>query len=359
MTANADPSSAAAAPGAADEPLLLSPLRWEEGAGTLRLLDQLKLPGAEVWGSYSDYLAVAEAIRAMVVRGAPAIGITAAFGVALGARQGADLDEVIRALGATRPTAVNLFWALARMQARIAALRAEGVPQAQMFAPLLAEAHAIWHEDIVMCRRMGEHGASLLPEGNVLTHCNAGGLATGGYGTAVGVIRSAFALGRVRGVFADETRPYLQGARLTAYELARCGLPVTLVCDNMAGYLMARGEVQSVIVGADRIAANGDVANKIGTYGLAVLAQAHGVPFFVAAPRSTLDLTLRSGESIPIEERSADEVTSLGGVRIAPLGVHARHPAFDVTPARLITAIITDAGVARAPYAESLAALVK
>lgn len=340
-----------------DEPLLMSPLVWDEGSGTLRLIDQLKLPAAEVWCSYSDYREVAEAIRAMVVRGAPAIGITAAFGVALGARQGADLDEVIATLAATRPTAVNLFWALNRMRARVIELRAAGVPDEKLFAPLLAEAQAIWHEDIAMCRRMGEAGAPLLPEGNVLTHCNAGGLATGGYGTAVGVIRSAFALGRVRGVFADETRPYLQGARLTAYELAKCGLPVTLVCDNMAGYLMARGEVQSVIVGADRIARNGDVANKIGTYGLAVLAQAHDIPFFVAAPRSTLDLAVKGGSEIPIEERSADEVTSLGGVRIAPLGVHARHPAFDVTPARLITAIITDVGVARPPYEESLAAL--
>ena len=341
------------------EPLLMSPLVWDEATGTLRLIDQLKLPGAEVWCSYSDYREVAEAIRAMVVRGAPAIGITAAFGVALGARQGADLDEVIATLSATRPTAVNLFWALNRMRGRIAALRAAGVSDAGLFTPLVAEAKAIWLEDIAMCRRMGEAGAELLPEGNVLTHCNAGGLATGGYGTAVGVIRSAFALGRVRGVFADETRPYLQGARLTAYELAKCGVPVTLVCDNMAGYLMARGEVQSVIVGADRIARNGDVANKIGTYGLAVLARAHDIPFFVAAPRSTLDLSLKGGAEIPIEERSADEVTSLGGVRIAPLGVHARHPAFDVTPARLITAIITDVGVARAPFEESLAGLPK
>lgn len=349
MTTAARPDVTA---GATSDPLLMSPLRWDDGC--LHLIDQLKLPGAEVWGSYTDYRAVAEAIRAMVIRGAPAIGIAAAFGVALGARQGAELDEVIAMLAATRPTAVNLFWALDRMRARIAALRVAGVSGEALFQPLLDEAHAIWREDIEMCRRMGELGAGLLPEGNVLTHCNAGGLATGGYGTAVGVIRSAFAAGRIRGVFADETRPYLQGARLTAWELAKCGVPVTLVCDNMAGWLMARGEVQSVIVGADRITASGDIANKIGTYSLAVLAHAHGIPFFVAAPRSTLDLGLKSGEQIPIEERSADEVTLLGGVRIAPVGIKARHPAFDVTPARLITAIITDAGVARAPYDKTL-----
>lgn len=348
-----------------ETPLLLSPLRFDPVRVELQLIDQLRLPGEEVWHRYTDYRAVAEAITTMVVRGAPAIGIAAAFGVVLGVRQGAPLDEVIATLRRTRPTAVNLFWALDRMQRRATELSAVSpvspdspVSIDQLVATLTAEAQAIWDEDVGYCLRMADFGAPLLPPGNVLTHCNAGGLATGGYGTAVGVIRTAFAQGHIRSVFADETRPFLQGARLTAYELQKAGVPVTVLCDSMAGHLMARGEIQSVIVGADRIAANGDIANKIGTYSLAVLACAHGIPFFVAAPRSTLDLSTASGSDIPIEERSTEEVVRIGPVRLAPVGVSARHPAFDITPARLVTAIITDAGVARAPYPESLAALL-
>lgn len=335
--------------------LLLSPLRFSHEAGQLELIDQLKLPGSELWHRYTSHRAVADAIKTMVVRGAPAIGIAAAFGVVLGAREGVPLDEVIATLRATRPTAVNLFWALDRMQKRAAAL--QSVSSQELVAGLSAEAQAIWDEDVAMCLRMAEHGAPLLPAGNVLTHCNAGGLATGGYGTAIGVIRTAFAQGRITSVFADETRPFLQGARLTAYELQKAGVPVTVLCDNMAGYLMSRGEIQSVIVGADRIAANGDVANKIGTYSLAVLANAHGIPFFVAAPRSTLDAKTASGQDIRIEERSSDEVVRLAGLQLAPHGVAARHPAFDITPAQLVTAIITDAGVAKSPYPQSLGAL--
>jgi len=337
-------------------PLLLSPLRFDAQRGELSLIDQLKLPGEEIWHSYLDHRSVAEAIRTMVVRGAPAIGIAAAFGVVLGVKEGVPLEQVIATLRSTRPTAVNLFWALDRMARRAAELGA--VSPHKLVAGLAAEAQAIWDEDVAMCLRMAEFGAPLLPPGKVLTHCNAGGLATGGYGTAVGVIRRAFALGHISSVFADETRPFLQGARLTAYEFQKAGVPVTVLCDNMAGHLMARGEIQSVIVGADRIAKNGDVANKIGTYSLAVLAQAHGIPFFVAAPRSTLDPKTASGRDIPIEERSTEEVVRIGPVRLAPPGVPARHPAFDITPARLVTAIITDAGVATAPYPESLATLL-
>lgn len=333
-----------------NDPSLLSPLRWDEDRRELLLVDQLKLPHSENWLRYGDHEGVAAAIKTMVVRGAPAIGIAAAYGVVLAAQVGADLDEAIRTLGATRPTAKNLFWALARMQRRIAQVGASA-------EALLAEAQAIHREDAEMCLRIGEHGAPLLPPGGVLTHCNAGGLATGGYGTAIGIIRSALHRGTPLKVFADETRPYLQGARLTAWEFVRLGVPVTLLTESMAGPLMAQGEIQSIVVGADRVARNGDVANKIGTYTLAVLAQAHGIPMFVAAPTSTLDLELESGKQIPIEERSADEVLTLGGVRIAPAGAGARHPAFDVTPSRLITAIITDRGVAYPPYEQSLAKL--
>ena len=343
-----------------DDPALLSPLRWDAATAELLLIDQLRLPQEEIWHRYRDHQRVAEAIRTMVVRGAPAIGIAAAFGVALAARQGEDLDAALATLGATRPTAVNLFWALGRMRRRIEAARAAAGGQPDpgaLFVALLAEAETIRREDIEMCLRMSEFGAPLLPDGNILTHCNAGGLATGGYGTAVGVIRTAHRQGRRIAVFADETRPYLQGARLTAWELQRAGVPVTLITDSMAGHLMARREVAAVIVGADRIARSGDVANKIGTYSLAVLAHAHSIPFFVAAPRSTLDLSLPDGSLIPIEERSAAEVTSMAGIAIAPAGVPARHPAFDITPARLITAIITDGGVAHPPYDLSLSEL--
>ncbi len=331
---------------------VLSPLAWDEGK--LWLLDQPRLPVEEVWHAYDDTPAVAEAITTMVVRGAPAIGCTAAFGVALGARRGRPLDAVVRTLAATRPTAVNLFWALERMK-RAATAHGDGPGLADALG---REAVAIWHDDIDRCRRIGGHGAPLLPDGaTVLTHCNAGALATGGYGTALGVIRGAVERGNRVKVLADETRPFLQGARLTAFELQRSGIDVTLICDNMAGALMRKGRIQAVVVGADRIARNGDTANKIGTYTVAVLARAHGIPFFVAAPLSTIDLETTTGADIPIEERSPREVTHLGAVQVAPTGIRVENPAFDVTPAELVTAIITEAGVARAPFTESLPAL--
>ncbi len=324
---------------------LLTPLRWEDGR--LLLLDQLRLPAEARWLACDDELAVADAIRTMVVRGAPAIGCVAAFGVALAVRRRADAggnsaeliaagEAAITQLGATRPTAVNLFWALAEMRA-VLPLGADAVTQ---------RALAIWHDDIDRCQKIGRAGAELIPDGaTILTHCNAGALATGGYGTALGVVRAAVADGKRVRVLADETRPFLQGARLTAWELARDGIDVTILPDVAAGWLMRRGEVTCVVVGADRIARSGDVANKIGTYTLAVLAREHGVPFYVAAPRSTIDLATPDGAAIPIEERSGDEVLSFAGVRIAPAGVPARYPAFDVTPAALVTALITERGV--------------
>jgi methylthioribose-1-phosphate isomerase len=321
---------------------VLSPIRWEDGV--LWLLDQLRLPTEERWVACRDDREVADAIRSMIVRGAPAIGCTAAFGVALAARRGAGLDEAIRRLGATRPTAVNLFWALEEM--RRAARESGGDPDR-----LEARAIEIWHDDIERCRRMGRHGAALIPDGaTVLTHCNAGALATGGYGTALGVIRGAREQGKRVRVLADETRPYLQGARLTAWELQKSGIDVTVVPDVAAAWLMKRGEVTCAIVGADRIAANGDTANKIGTYQVALAAREHGVPFYVAAPWSTVDPTRPNGDEIPIEERSSAEVTELAGRQLAPTGVPARNPAFDVTPARLIAAIVTETGVHRPPY---------
>jgi methylthioribose-1-phosphate isomerase len=324
---------------------VLSPLRYDDGV--LRLLDQRLLPEREVWLEYRDFREVARAIKDMVVRGAPAIGCTAAYGVAIGVRQNAALADVIATLRATRPTAVNLFWALDQMAA----------VQPPTVEALEQRAREIHLADVAACIAMGEAGAPLLPDGTVLTHCNAGALATGGYGTALGVIRAAHATGRKLRVFADETRPFLQGARLTAWELHKSGIDVTVITDNMAAHLMQRGEIQSVIVGADRIAANGDTANKIGTYGVALAARAHGLPFFVAAPLSTIDLKTPDGAQIPIEERDAREVTHVGERRLAPDGVGVRNPAFDVTPAALIAAIITERGVARAPYVESIAKL--
>jgi methylthioribose-1-phosphate isomerase len=317
----------------------LSPLRWENDA--LELLDQRLLPLEEKWIRCTTYEEVARAIKDMVVRGAPAIGCAAAYGVALGVRQNAALDQVCATLAATRPTAVNLFWAIERMKQ---------IPKEKM----LDEAHRIVAEDIASCVAIGDFGAPLLPEGTVLTHCNAGALATGGYGTALGVIRSAVKMGRKLRVFADETRPFLQGARLTAWELHKSGIDVTLITDNMAAHLMQRGEIHSVVVGADRIAANGDAANKIGTYGVALAAKAHELPFFVAAPLSTIDLKTPTGKEIPIEERDRREVTHVGERALAPEGIRVRNPAFDVTPNHLIAAIITEKGVARAPYVESL-----
>jgi len=326
-------------------------LRWRQGR--LELIDQRALPGRLDYLAYEDAQGVAEAIRSMVVRGAPAIGVTAAYGIALEAQiqREASPEAFSRALGqafevlaASRPTAVNLFWALKRMKALWQDSAQEAVPhQADR---LLAEAHEIREEDIRINRSLGAHGAALLPDGaRVLTHCNAGALATAGYGTALGVIRSAVASGKRISVLADETRPFLQGARLTAWELVQERIPVTLITDNMAGHFMSRGEVDAVIVGADRVAANGDVANKIGTYMVAVLAKRHGIPFYVACPLSTIDLGTPDGTAIPIEERDAREVTGYGQSAWAPEGVAVRNPAFDVTPAELVTAFITENGV--------------
>jgi methylthioribose-1-phosphate isomerase len=340
---------------------LVPTVKWEDGA--VVMIDQRRLPDEQVFLRCLSHREVAEAIRSMAIRGAPAIGVAAALGLALGAHASPAEGEALRSefegmcrdLAATRPTAVNLFWAIERMRRRYAA--SEG--GRSLRDDLLREALAIQEEDIQACRRMGDLGADLLPEqARVLTHCNAGALATAGYGTALGVIRSAARLGKIERVFADETRPYLQGARLTAWELMQDGIPTTLIADNMAGFMMARGEVNAVVVGADRIARNGDVANKIGTYTVAILAREHGIPFYVAAPVSTIDLETPDGSAIPIEERSADEITHHGGRRLAPAGVSVRNPAFDVTPARYVTAIVCERGVARAPYEESLRKLV-
>jgi methylthioribose-1-phosphate isomerase len=323
-----------------------TPIRWE--AGRLVLLDQRRLPSEETWVSCSDEHDVARAIVDMVVRGAPAIGIAAAFGLVLAARRGADVEAAADLLRATRPTAVNLAWALAEMLA--------GERHADA---LEARADAIWNDDLDRCLRMGAHGAELIPDGaTVLTHCNAGALATGGHGTALGVIRSAIAAGKKIRVFADETRPWMQGSRLTAWELAKDGIDVTLIPDVAAPHLMACGEITCAIVGADRIARNGDTANKIGTLGVALGAASAGLPFYVAAPLSTIDLATESGKDIPIEERKASEVTELFGTRTAPAGIAVRNPAFDVTPARLITAIITEIGILRPPW-ENFAATIR
>jgi methylthioribose-1-phosphate isomerase len=343
---------------------LILTVTWEDG--TVKLLDQRRLPAEETYLLCRDHHEVAAAIRDMAVRGAPAIGVAAALALALYAHrsrgEGPELQhgfaDACAELAATRPTAVNLFWAIERMRRRFA--REEGRGRDAISRALLEEAQAIQDEDVAACRRMGDLGAELIPaQARLLTHCNAGALATAGYGTALGVIRSAARQGKIKNVFADETRPYLQGARLTAWELTREGIPTTLIADSMAGHLMARGEVDAVIVGADRIAANGDVANKIGTYSVAVLAHENGLPFYVAAPISTVDLATPSGESIPIEERAPEEVTHHGGQRLAPAGVAVRNPAFDVTPHRYVTAIVTERGVARPPYTKSLRALAE
>jgi methylthioribose-1-phosphate isomerase len=352
---------------------VLSPLGWQDGR--LLLLDQRLLPEEEVWLAYDDPAEVAAAIKDMVVRGAPAIGVSAAMGVALaavraargGAAGGAAaLAEVVRAcevLRAARPTAVNLMWAVDRMRALA---ERTGGHAGQLAEVLVAEAQRIWREDIEACRAIGRHGATLVPSPRrpdgvvtILTHCNAGALATGGYGTALGVVRGAREAGHEVRVIADETRPLLQGSRLTAWELVRDGFDTTVICDNMAAQLFQRGEIDLVVVGADRIAANGDVANKIGTYGVATLARAHGVPFVVAAPRSTVDLRTPDGAHIPIEQRAAAEVTHLGPRRVAPERARVENPAFDVTPARLVDAIVTEVGVARAPYEGPLAAMFR
>jgi methylthioribose-1-phosphate isomerase len=337
---------------------------WEEDA--VVLIDQRRLPDEEVYLRCRSHREVADAIKGMAIRGAPAIGVAAALGLALGIRRSStegsalrdELDRMSADLAATRPTAVNLFWAIERMRRRFEMDAPRG--GAAVREGLLAEARAIQDEDLAACRRMGDLGAELLAgPARILTHCNAGALATAGYGTALGVIRSAARAGKVLNVFADETRPYLQGARLTAWELLKDGIPTTLIADSMAGHMMARGEVDAVIVGADRIAANGDVANKIGTYSLAVLAKENGIPFYVAAPVSTIDAATATGAAIPIEERPPEEVTHHAGKRLAPEGVRVRNPAFDVTPHRYVTAIVCERGVARAPYAESLRRLLE
>jgi methylthioribose-1-phosphate isomerase len=341
---------------------MIDTLRWTESG--VELLDQTLLPRQVTYVLCRNYQEVAKGIKDMIVRGAPAIGVTAAMGVALGALQASDdrfdteFAAICDTLGATRPTAVNLFWGIERMK-RVRAEKA-GAPLQEVRARLVAEAKAIYDEDIAINRSIGGHGAPLVPDGKtVLTHCNAGALATAGYGTALGVIRAAVEAGKKIDVFADETRPFLQGSRLTVWELQQDGIDTTLITDNMAGHFLRSGRIGCVVVGADRIAANGDVANKIGTYGVAVLAKENGVPFYVAAPVSTLDLSLSSGEQIPIEERASREVTEVFGVPVAPVGTQVKNPAFDVTPNRYVSAIITERGVARAPYTESLAELVK
>ena len=344
-------------------------IEWTEDG--VRMIDQTRLPAEEVYRTCHDYGEVAEAIRSMVIRGAPAIGVAAAMGVALGVKNSraatarelrAEFEIIADTISKTRPTAVNLFWAVKRMRDvfrnTLAAEVSESEKMARARARLVEEAQRILAEDIAVNEAIGRHGAPLLKDsGTVLTHCNAGALATGGYGTALGVVRAAVEAGKKIHVFADETRPFLQGARLTAWELAKDGIPVTLITDSMAGHFMKQGQVEAAIVGADRIASNGDVANKIGTYTLAVLARENGIPFYVAAPLSTIDMSIASGDEIPIEERSVAEVTHLAGVPMAPEDVQARHPAFDVTPHRYVTAIITERGIAREPYTESLKAL--
>jgi methylthioribose-1-phosphate isomerase len=325
-------------------------------------IDQTKLPTEEVYVTCRTYQEVATAIRDMIVRGAPALGVAGAMGVALGVKQSgaedllalrADFEQISKTIAETRPTAVNLFWGIRRMKDKLDSLSGQSIPQIK--DALVLEAQKMHAEDIAANEAMGRHGAVLLPSsGGVLTHCNAGALATCGYGTALGVIRAAVESGKKLHVFADETRPFLQGSRLTAWELMKDGIPTTVIADNMAGAMMKQKKVGAVIVGADRIAANGDVANKIGTYSVAVLAKEHGIPFYVAAPLATVDLNTPDGDRIPIEQRSAKEVTHHAGKQVAPDGVRVENPAFDVTPNRYVAAIITERGIARAPYRESL-----
>ncbi|HYN86590.1 MAG TPA: S-methyl-5-thioribose-1-phosphate isomerase [Pyrinomonadaceae bacterium] len=347
---------------------MIKTVEWtDEG---VRMIDQRLLPTEEKYLIFRSCEEVAEAIKQMVVRGAPAIGVSAAMGIALGTKQAVgtsvadleqDFDFYCDMMAATRPTAVNLFWAIERMRARFRRAKAASDHADEVKQQLVEEAQTIFREDIESNRRLGRFGGELIPDGaTVLTHCNAGALATAGdYGTALGVVRGARDAGKRVAVIADETRPFLQGARLTAWELDKDEIPVTVITDNMAGHVMKQGKVDAVVVGADRIAANGDTANKIGTYMVAVLAREHGIPFYVAAPVSTVDLAIPSGEQIPIEERDPREVTHVRDQRLAPEGVAVHNPAFDVTPHDLIAAIITDRGVARPPYAESLKRIVE
>ncbi len=342
---------------------MIQTLEWTESG--VRFIDQTKLPTEEVYVTCSTYEQVADVIRNMIVRGAPAIGVAAAMGIALGVKNSkastvgelkTELDQICDLIGKTRPTAVNLFWAIRRMQAKFEALRVRPLPQVKQ--ALTEEAQRMHAEDIAANQAMGRHGAALMPaSGGVLTHCNAGALATCGYGTALGVIRAAVEQGKKIHVYADETRPFLQGSRLTAWELMKDGIPTTVISDNMAGAMMKQGKIGAIVVGADRIAANGDVANKIGTYTVAVLAKEHGIPFYVAAPFSTVDLATPDGSGIPIEQRNPREVTHIAGKQMVPDGVQVENPAFDVTPAKYVTAIITERGIARAPYEESLSKL--
>ena len=335
-------------------------LEWTDKG--VRFIDQTKLPTEEVYVTCKTHEQVADVIRNMVVRGAPAIGVAAAMGIALGvnnskAEASGDLkrefDEICDIISKTRPTAVNLFWAIRRMQEKFERIRIRPIPQIKQ--DLIEEAKRMHAEDIAANQAMGRHGATLMPAaGGVLTHCNAGALATAGYGTALGVIRAAVEQGKKIHVFADETRPFLQGSRLTAWELLKDGIPTTVISDNMAGAMMQQGKIGAIVVGADRIAANGDVANKIGTYTVAVLAREHNIPFYVAAPISTVDLACPNGEEIPIEQRNAKEVTHIAGRQMVPDGAGVENPAFDVTPAKYVVAIITERGIARPPYDESL-----
>ena len=344
---------------------MIHTLEWTEKG--VRFLDQTKLPTEETYVTAATYQQVADAIRTMIVRGAPAIGVAAAMGIAVGVKASKaetvgelrrDLDQICAAIRETRPTAVNLFWAIRRMQEKFEMLRIR--PISQIKEAMIEEAKRMHAEDIAANQAMGRHGATLMPaSGGVLTHCNAGALATAGYGTALGVIRAAVEQGKTIHVYADETRPFLQGSRLTAWELMKDNIPTTVISDNMAGAIMSHGKIGAVVVGADRIAANGDVANKIGTYTVAVLAKEHGIPFYVAAPISTVDLATPDGSGIPIENRSVKEVSHIAGKQMVPDGVEIENPAFDVTPAKYVCAIITERGIARAPYEESLRKLAE
>jgi methylthioribose-1-phosphate isomerase len=339
---------------------MIQTLEWTDNG--VRFIDQTKLPMEEVYVTCKTHEQVADVIRNMVVRGAPAIGVAAAMGIALGVNHSKaessgelkrDLDQICDLIGQTRPTAVNLFWAIRRMQEKFERIRIRPIPQIKQ--DLIEEAQRMHAQDIAANQAMGRHGATLMPNsGGVLTHCNAGALATAGYGTALGVIRAAVEQGKKIHVYADETRPFLQGSRLTAWELMKDGIPTTVISDNMAGAMMQQGKIGAIVVGADRIAANGDVANKIGTYTVAILAKEHEIPFYVAAPISTVDLACPDGSRIPIEQRNAKEMTHIGGKQVVPDGVEVENPAFDVTPAKYVAAIITEKGIARAPYLVSL-----